>query len=298
MLSLDRRALSICLLIAVLAFEHKGWQSKQCEFFADIFSEAIKNGLPAIQTQHPGLYYQQAAQHAIARREMAEELCAEVKAAYPNPDPLAGAENLEFFGQRWVFIGLIGLRNHDVVFRFRPWRPGKVALEPPDMELETSGIQALLHRERDGVEHSEDIIELLKQSIAQFKAFRSPRSESHLTVTMAEELKSAERYREALNLLLPVMDHYRREKWRPLLDAVLALGIKCAYLLVDVGQYVRLSLDLCSDESMTGEDEKARVVQNVVRLFEKEPKAPAAEPGSIIIGAQRHQDMILYTNCF
>lgn len=43
----------------VLSFEHKGWQSKQCEFFADIFAEAIQNGLPAIQTQHPGLYYQQ-----------------------------------------------------------------------------------------------------------------------------------------------------------------------------------------------------------------------------------------------
>ena len=67
---------SFILTPAVLEFEHKGWQSKQCELFADIFSEAIRNGLPAIQTQHPGLYYQQAAQHAIARRELAEELCA------------------------------------------------------------------------------------------------------------------------------------------------------------------------------------------------------------------------------
>jgi hypothetical protein len=201
----------------VLAFEHKGWQSKQCEFFADIFAEAIQNGLPAIQTQHPGLYYQQAAQHAIARREMAEELCGDSKSSYPAPDPLENKEKMEFYGQR-------------------PWRPGKVALEPPDMDLETSGIQALLHCERNNVEHSKEIIELLKRSIGQFNAFRSPRSESHLTVTMAEELKSAERYREALDLLGPVMQHYRREKWRPLLDAVLALSIKCAYLLVDVGQ--------------------------------------------------------------
>lgn len=50
----------ICdFFFSVLAFEHKGWQSKQCEFFADVFTEAIENGLPAIQTQHPGLYYQQ-----------------------------------------------------------------------------------------------------------------------------------------------------------------------------------------------------------------------------------------------
>ena len=55
-------------------------------------------------------------------------------------------------------------------------------------------------------------------------------------MTMAEELKSAEKYREALELLQPVMEHYRREQWRPLLDAVLSLGLKCAYLLADAAQ--------------------------------------------------------------
>ena len=52
------RKTKINCLILELRFEHLGWQSKQAEFFADIFDEAIKNGLPAIQTQHPGLYYQ------------------------------------------------------------------------------------------------------------------------------------------------------------------------------------------------------------------------------------------------
>ena len=42
-----------------LAFEHRGWQSNQCSTFAEIFADAIKHGLPAIQTQHPGLFYQQ-----------------------------------------------------------------------------------------------------------------------------------------------------------------------------------------------------------------------------------------------
>ena len=42
-----------------LAFEHRGWQSNQCSTFAEIFGDAIKHGLPAIQTQHPGLFYQQ-----------------------------------------------------------------------------------------------------------------------------------------------------------------------------------------------------------------------------------------------
>ncbi len=130
----------------------------------------------------------QAAQYAIARRETAEEQCAAAataseggesgaESAYPSPDPLRGASGLEFFGQR-------------------PWRPGKVSLEPPDMELETAGVHALLHRERGRAGQSAPhVIGLLQRAIAQFRTFRSPRSESHLTVSMAEELKTAQRYR-------------------------------------------------------------------------------------------------------
>ena len=88
----------------MLEFEHKGWQSKQCELFADIFSEAIRNGLPAIQTQHPGLYYQQAAQHAIARRELAEELCASESA------PKVDNSSVARFERKWFlkFHSLLG----------------------------------------------------------------------------------------------------------------------------------------------------------------------------------------------
>lgn len=43
--------------------------------FGDIFDEAVKLGLPAVQTQHPGIYYQQAAQYAILRKKSCEELC-------------------------------------------------------------------------------------------------------------------------------------------------------------------------------------------------------------------------------
>ena len=43
---------------------------------------------------------------------------------YPDPDPLISQSSLEYYGQR-------------------PWRPGKVSIEPPDMELEQKGISAL-----------------------------------------------------------------------------------------------------------------------------------------------------------
>ena len=45
------------------------------QIFGDLFDEAIKLGLAAIQTQHPGFYYQQAANHAINRKHLCRGLC-------------------------------------------------------------------------------------------------------------------------------------------------------------------------------------------------------------------------------
>ncbi len=45
------------------------------QVFGDLFDEAIKLGLTAIQTQHPGFYYQQAANHAVARKQLCQGLC-------------------------------------------------------------------------------------------------------------------------------------------------------------------------------------------------------------------------------
>lgn len=43
--------------------------------FADLFDEMIHGGLPAVQTQHPGIYYHKAAKFAIQRKEYALQLC-------------------------------------------------------------------------------------------------------------------------------------------------------------------------------------------------------------------------------
>ena len=253
-----------------LAFEHSGWQSEQCKTFAQIFSEAISLGLPAIQTQHPGLYYQQAARYAIKRRQSSEELCFEAN-TYPSPDPLENANSLEFFGQR-------------------PWRPSKVAIEPPDMETERAGIQALQYREKTlSPSHSEVIVGHLKQAIEQYQIFKSPRSESHLTVQMAEELKSAQKYKEALDLLRPVINQYRREKWHALLSAVLALGLKCAFLVASISDYVAFALELAyitnldkgkGAQAFQQIEETKRIMNNVCNIFHHErPKIPSTEPG-------------------
>jgi hypothetical protein len=53
---------------------------------------------------------------------------------YPEPDPLVGMDQLEFYGQR-------------------AWRPGKLSAEPPDPNKEKLGIQALQYQEKHQVHH-------------------------------------------------------------------------------------------------------------------------------------------------
>lgn len=56
-------------------FEHHAWMSSQFSTFAELFDEAIRQGLPAVQTQHPGYYFQLAANHASLRQSACKELC-------------------------------------------------------------------------------------------------------------------------------------------------------------------------------------------------------------------------------
>lgn len=58
-----------------LRFEHFAWLSVQHNAFAELFYEAIKNGLTASQTQHPGIYYQKAAEYIARRKEAFFECC-------------------------------------------------------------------------------------------------------------------------------------------------------------------------------------------------------------------------------
>lgn len=46
--------------------------------FADLFSDAIKNGLPALQIQHPGIYYQRAAEYVTQRKNACLQCCGNI----------------------------------------------------------------------------------------------------------------------------------------------------------------------------------------------------------------------------
>lgn len=237
-----------------LAFEHHAWMSKQFSVFGDIFDEAVKLGLPAVQAQHPGVYYQQAAQHAILRKKSCHELCSVT--TYPTPDPLENLKHVEFYGQR-------------------AWRPGKVSAEPPDPQLESKGIQALQYLEKQ-VNHSNIIISLYGLAISQYKTYRCLRMRRHLVVQMADEYYNSQDYGKALTLFTHMLWDYRTERWWLLLTDILSKALRCAFLTANIQDYVMLSLELLGTSTTVTMEQKKQVFDNLNRIFKKE--IPEAEP--------------------
>lgn len=66
---------------------------------------------------------------------------------YPEPDPLIGMEQLEFYGQR-------------------AWRPGKLSAEPPDPDKEKLGMVALQYKEKQLVNHSVSVVPTQRKEIS------------------------------------------------------------------------------------------------------------------------------------
>lgn len=157
------------------------------------------------------------------------------------------------------------------------------------MELERAAIRALLFRERTlRPTHSDLIVALLGKAIEQYRSFRWPRAQSHLSVQMAEELMAGQKYRQALDLLRPIVGQYRRQGWSVLLNAGLSLGLKCAFLTASVEDYITFGLELAKKiekRSMSKEecDEKHRIMSNIARIFQNNGQIPSAEPGKTFL---------------
>ena len=134
-------------------------------------------------------------------------------------------------------------------------------------------------------------MELLSKAIGQFATFKSPRAQSHLSVQMAEEMMAAQKYRQALDLLKPIVEQYRRQGWKILLNAALSLSMKCAFLTASVEDYVAFGLELAKRSDKKGpaatkeeEEEKHRILLNISKIFMTNGQIPSAEPGKIFQG--------------
>lgn len=68
--------------------------------FADLFCDAIKSGLPALQTQHPGLYFHKSAEYLGKRKEAYQQCCAQSSGQILDGNQLSNIFWSDFFGVR------------------------------------------------------------------------------------------------------------------------------------------------------------------------------------------------------
>lgn len=237
---------------ALLLFQHYAWLAKQFSMFAELLEEIAHQGFPSVQTQHPGFYYKSAAKYSEQRKRIAAQLCK--VDSYPDPDPLANWDKLEFYGQR-------------------PWRPCQLSAEPLDPDMERQGILAIQYNEYHKIDESAIIIGLLGNAISQFKKYKCPRMRRHLVVQMADEYYEAKDYGKSLTLLTHMLWDYRVEKWYSVVDKLLVKALKTAYLSAAVSEYLTLCLEAVSRSEPS---EALRVVQNLVTVTKG--GVPDAEP--------------------
>ena len=231
-----------------LLFEHSAWLSKQFSIFGDLFSEAINAvGLAAVQTQHPGFYYQRAAYYAQVRKQLASSICGQVKKeVYPGDDPLL-CEKLEYFGQR-------------------PWRQGHQRIDLSDTSREKEGVLALKLKELE-VDHPRLIIPLLSSAVSQCKKFHCPRLKRYLTIELGKEYYYSHQYERANTLLKRATSEYRQGSWPSILTNLLVVLLDCAFMTIDIMAYFACSSELIGRMSQLPLQQKSVIQDNLSRII-------------------------------
>ncbi|KAK0178490.1 hypothetical protein PV327_007378 [Microctonus hyperodae] len=239
-----------------LLFEHHAWMSNQYSMFAELFDEAIRQGLPPVQTQHPGYYFQLAADHAGLRQASFKELCDNIQEPSAFGDLSTDETKLEFYGQRC-------------------WKSEKLSSDPTDAAREMIGIQTLKYREST-VNHSMIIIGLLGNAISQFKIYRCPRMRRLLVVQMAAEYYNARDYGKVLTLLMHMLWEYRTERWPVLLTDILKNALRAAFLSTSIQDYVTLAVEALGPFTAFSLEHRATIFSNIVSILQR--RSPQPEP--------------------
>lgn len=135
--------------------------------FADLFCDAIKLGLPALQTQHPGIYYHKSAEYMSKRKDTFQQLC-QVSSPLIDFLPLPDQNVMNY--SNILYSDFFGVR-------------GNRTTEPVNEQQ----VIAIVQECEKFFNHSAAYISLLGQAMAQFKIYKCPRFRKKLAIDMAEE---------------------------------------------------------------------------------------------------------------
>lgn len=165
-----------------LLFEHFAWLSAQYGAFAELFCDAIKCGLPALQTQHPGIYYHKAAEYMSERKDAFLQCFTQ----QPLTDFLPPNEQNVVTYSNILSSDFFGIRGNN--------RTGEA--------VNDSHIIAIVQECEKHVNHSAIFITLLGQAMAQFKIYKCLRFRKKLAIDMAEEYLKTGDHAKALTYVI------------------------------------------------------------------------------------------------
>lgn len=227
-----------------LIFEHHGWLSQQFSYFGEIFNEAVKNGLAAIQTQNPAIYYLKAAEHVYKRRELFQQNSTFVP-NLPNEDPASPSTQFSL-----LYSDYFGVRN------------GNEREQGIDQQI------IALVRELEGkYNYSTVIINLLSQAMSQFKIYRCARSRKKCAVMMADEYFKSGEFTKALTLYSLMLQDFRQERWYSIFTDILTKTIHSATLAASVNDLVASSVEAMSMNIKISISERQLILENLWKVF-------------------------------
>uniref|UniRef100_A0A182Q4N5 Trafficking protein particle complex subunit 11 n=1 Tax=Anopheles farauti TaxID=69004 RepID=A0A182Q4N5_9DIPT len=227
-----------------LLFEHYAWLSVQYSAFAELFCDAVKNGLAPLQTQHPGIYFHKAAEY-IGQRKEAFLQCTALGAG--------GPADLGTVTNSALYSDFFGIR-------------GSVKTGEPVSEQQ---IICLVQENEKAYNHSAEIIGLLGKAMAQFKVYRCLRFRKKLAIDMAEEYLKSGDHSKALTLYSLMLTDYRVDKWYTIFAQVLLKTLHSAYLSASVPDFVACSIEALSPRIAMEKQERILILENLWKVFHR-----------------------------
>uniref|UniRef100_A0A182K588 Trafficking protein particle complex subunit 11 n=1 Tax=Anopheles christyi TaxID=43041 RepID=A0A182K588_9DIPT len=227
-----------------LLFEHYAWLSVQYSAFAELFCDAVKNGLAPLQTQHPGIYFHKAAEY-IGMRKEAFLQCTALGTT--------GAAELGNISNSALYSDFFGMR-------------GSVKTGEPVSEQQ---IICLVQENEKSYNHSAEIIVLLGKAMAQFKVYRCLRFRKKLAIDMAEEYLKSGDHSKALTLYSLMLTDYRVDKWYTIFTQVLLKTLHSAYLSASVPDFVSCSIEALSPNIAMEKQERILILENLWKVFHR-----------------------------
>lgn len=201
------------------SFEHAAWLSQQYLMFAELFHQAVTNGVKASKAQHPGYYYYEAGIQMIDRRKNITEYTNDTIRS--NQMPVTNE-----------LLSMITTSNFTSFLRQCGWicidpNDAPPVLPPPNFAQQPADTTQT--KQPEPINYSDIIIRSLYKAIEYFEEWNKPRMHNHISVLIADEYMLTKDVQKAQALYSRSLTMYEKENW-----SILAENIKAKMAKIEM----------------------------------------------------------------